>query len=64
MRSRLLRHEKVERKLRRPKKYGGQGLSYGKAHHIALGKEHARLPKHQVQVYEGKLGSIAHWKPH
>ena len=58
VRSRLLRHEKVERKLRR------SGMSYRKAHRRALKSEHAGLTKHQIQVYEGKLGATSRWKPH
>jgi hypothetical protein len=58
MKARLERHEKVERKLRLQ-----EGLTYHEAHHIALGKEHKGLTRHQVQVYEGKNGAIARWKP-
>ena len=57
VRSRLVRHEKVERKLRK------SGMSYRKAHRRALKSEHAGLTKHQISVYEGKLGSVARWKP-
>ena len=56
VRSRLLRHEKVERKLRR------SGMSYRRAHRRALKSEHRGLSKRQVSMYEGKLGSIARWK--
>jgi len=58
MRSRLLKHEKVERKLRIEK-----GLSYPEAHKEALKAEHSGLTKKQVRVYEGKLGSIARHYP-
>jgi len=58
MKIRLLRHEKVERKLRLK-----QGLTYREAHKKALKKEHKGLTKHQIQVYEGKNGAIARWKP-
>jgi hypothetical protein len=58
VRSRLLRHEKVERKLRLK-----QGLSYRKAHRLALESEHKGLGRRQIAVYEGKLGSVARWKP-
>ena len=57
VRSRLLRHEKVERRLRR------SGLSYRKAHRKALKSEHKGLSKKQIAIYEGKLGSVARWKP-
>ena len=58
MRSRLVRHERVERRLRR------SGMSYRKAHRKALKSEHAGLTRKQVATYEGKLGSVARWKPH
>jgi len=58
VRSRLMRHEKVERKLRR------SGMSYRKAHRRALKSEHKGLTRKQVAIYEGKLGSVAHWTPH
>jgi len=58
MRSRLVRHERVERRLRR------SGMSYRKAHRKALKSEHAGLTKHQISVYEGKLGATSRWKPH
>jgi hypothetical protein len=58
VRSRLLRHERVERKLRLK-----QGLPYRKAHRLALKSEHKSLGKRQIAVYEGKLGSVARWKP-
>jgi hypothetical protein len=53
-----MRHEKVERKLRLK-----QGLPYRKAHRLALESEHKGLGKRQIAMYEGKLGSIARWKP-
>jgi hypothetical protein len=58
MKERLKRHEKVERKLRLK-----EGLTYHEAHREALKKEHKGLQKRQIAVYEGKLGSIARWKP-
>ena len=58
MKSRVLKHEKVERKLRRE-----QGLSYEKAHKLANKAEHEGLTRHQISVYEGKLGSIARHQP-
>jgi len=57
VRERVLRHERVERKLRIE-----QGLTYKKAHKIALKKEHEGLTHRQIQVYEGLLGSIARRK--
>jgi len=57
VRRRLLRHEKVEIKLRK------QGLPYRKAHELATEEEHKGLTKRQIAVYEGKLGSIARWHP-
>jgi len=57
VRSRLVRHEKVERKLRR------SGMSYRRAHRKALKSEHRGLSKKQIATYEGKLGSVARWKP-
>jgi len=58
MKRRLIRHEKVERKLRLE-----DGLTYGEAHKKALKEEHKSLTPHQIQVYEGKLGSIARHHP-
>lgn len=57
LRARLRRHERVE------KKRMDAGLHYKKAHKMALKAEHKGLTKKQIQQYEGKLGSIARWKP-
>jgi hypothetical protein len=59
VRSRLVTHEKVERKLRLR-----DGLTYIKAHAAALKAEHKGLTQHQISVYEGLLGSIARHYPH
>lgn len=60
MKRRVLRHERVERKLRLRKK---NPLPYRKAHKIALEEEHRGLSKKQVFQYEGKLGQIARDHP-
>jgi hypothetical protein len=58
MRKRLRTHEKTEFMLR-----SKQGLSYGKAHDLALKKEHEGLNPKGISTYEGKLGSIARHRP-
>lgn len=57
VKARLRRHETTERDLRK------KGLTLKKAHREALKKEHKDLPPHQIQQYEGLLGSIARWHP-
>jgi len=57
-RARLIRHETVERQLRK------QGMTYKQAHKKALEAEHKGLTRKQIACYEGKLGAIARWKPY
>ena len=57
-RAKLRIHERVERKLMK------NGLSYAKAHKIALKSEHRGMTRHQVAVYEGYNGAVARWHPH
>jgi Mn-dependent DtxR family transcriptional regulator len=57
-RARLIRHETVERQLRK------QGMTYKEAHRKALEAEHKGLTRKQIARYEGKLGAIARWKPY
>lgn len=59
MKERLLRHEKVERRLRKE-----EGLTYHEAHKQALKAEHKGMGKKQIATYEGKLGSIARHQPY
>jgi hypothetical protein len=65
MQERVRRHERVE--LRKVKLLTRQGVPVQKAerigHRAALKAEHQGLSQHQISVYEGKLGSIAHWHP-
>ena len=59
MKARLIRHEKVERRLRCE-----EGLTYAQAHQVALIEEHKGLTQKQIAVYEGKLGAIARHHPY
>ena len=59
VRDRLLRHERVERKLRCE-----HGLTYAQAHKAALKEEHRGLTPGQIAQYEGKLGNIARNHPY
>jgi len=61
LRSRLRRHERVEKKLMTRRR---NPLPYKQAHQQALKAEHKGMTKHQIFAYEGKLGSIARWKKH
>ena len=59
VKARLLRHERVERRLRRE-----EGLTYAQAHKRALVEEHKGLTPRQIAQYEGKLGNIAKNHPY
>lgn len=57
VKARLLKHEKVERELRK------KGIPYKHAHKVALREEHKGLTRRQIAKYEGLLGAIARHYP-